>query len=216
MNCFLILQNISKTTFQRAPIIIEDVSEDAFFVKRKTADEASSFAVSSEPQKSKWKSEKYSRRERLFRQHQVFDTTQSKITDFYEIIQKVTKAIESSEELKQTFCNSELVASCNKNVNYVMKLLYETATKNMNKKENMNRFSNPLKLFSLYIFLLRGPMTYKFLQKNFKNVFPSITTLNRSLNDETSKSRIIEGEVRMNKLKTFLKKKKFPHESLYK
>lgn len=103
-SCLLILLNdINKTAFQDDPIIIEDVTEDAFFVQRKITDEASSFAISSELQKSKWKSDKYSKRERLFRQRQVFDAIQLKITNFYEIIQEVSKVIEDSDKFKQTF-----------------------------------------------------------------------------------------------------------------
>ncbi|KAK4878205.1 hypothetical protein RN001_010711 [Aquatica leii] len=69
-----------------------------------------------------------------------------------------------------------------------------------------NRFNEPLKLFSFYLFIVGGRLTYEVLYSNLSSALPSITTLNRLI-DEGSK--IVEGVPRFLELKNYLIKKNY-------
>ncbi|KAK4887007.1 hypothetical protein RN001_003278 [Aquatica leii] len=208
----------SNSSLMNSIEVIQDemLPTNNFFEENETTadktQEAGSFAVNPQPQCSKWKDEKYSKRERHLRKLQSFDPLQYKLTDFYELIKEITNSIQKSEVVKSKL--RENVDSKkndqNDDIGFMMKMLFDTAKKNMNKKENLNRFSDPMKLFGLYIYLTGGPIVYDFLAKNFKNIFPSIPTLSRSLTNETSPLRIIEGVVRIDQLKVFLEKRNLP------
>jgi len=79
--------------------------------------------------------------------------------------------------------------------------------KNSKCKKHGNKFAEPLKLFSLYIFIVGDRMLYELLHANLKNILPSITTINKCLDKE---SNISDGIVRFKELKLFLTKRKYP------
>lgn len=74
-------------------------------------------------------------------------------------------------------------------------------------KSQRNKFTDPLKRFSLYLFIIGGRLLYESLYANLKNILPSITTINR-LFDESN--NIQEGILRFAELKAFLQKRNYP------
>lgn len=93
------------------------------------------------------------------------------------------------------------------NINSFLDRLRDTAAKNIKYKKHGNKFTEPLKLFSLYIFIVGGRMLYELLHANLQNILPSITTINRCLDKE---SNIVDGIVRLKELKLFLSKRNYP------
>lgn len=91
------------------------------------------------------------------------------------------------------------------NINSFLDCLRDTAAKNIKYKKHGNKFTEPLKLFSLYIFIVGGRMLHKLLHVDLQNILLSITTINRCLDkksniDDCSIKRI---EVILNKTKLY-------------
>lgn len=142
--------------------------------------------------------------------------SQTKITEYYSAIKDVQNFIEEDSSIKKHFLesfknkivtNSNAVETDIKSSAGLLDILKKTAQQNSNVKIHGNRFCEPLKLFGLYIFIIGGRLLYETLYSNLSNALPSITTLNRTL-DECQK--ISEGAVRLSELKEFLLKRKYP------
>ncbi|KAK3926414.1 Endopolyphosphatase [Frankliniella fusca] len=67
------------------------------------------------------------------------------------------------------------------NGSYLLKILMETAQKNVDKKKQGKRYEEELKLFSVYLFIIGGRILYEFLQANLSDSLPSITEAERIL-----------------------------------
>lgn len=88
-----------------------------------------------------------------------------------------------------------------------LKILQDTAERNAKVNKYGNRFSEPLKLFSLYLFIVGGRLTYETLYGNLRNCLPSLTTVERTLSES---QQIKEGVIRFKELKEYLEKRNCP------
>lgn len=100
--------------------------------------------------------------------------------------------------------------------NGLLKCLYESALKNQSvskgvsykKSQYHNRFDEKLKKFSIYLFIIDERLLYETLYCNMKNIFPSITTVFRYM-DQTQ-DKIVEGTFRFKELRLFLIQRNLP------
>lgn len=139
---------------------------------------------------------------------ETFEESQTKITDYF--LKTITEVIEDHSDIKNTLLNITNVENTNEkisNINVFLDCLRDTAIKNIKRKKHGNTFSEPLKLFSLYIFIVGGGrMLYELLYANLQNILPSITTINRCIDKE---SNIVDGTVQLKELKLFLIKRNY-------
>jgi len=147
------------------------------------------------------------RQQRKLKEFEIFEKSQTKITDYF--LKTITTIIEDHSDIRDTLLSFINVENRNKfsNISSFFDCLRDTAVKNSKCKKHGNKFAEPLKLFSLYIFIVGGRMLYELLHANLKNILPSITTINRCLDKE---SNINDGIVRFKELKLFLTKRKYP------
>lgn len=155
--------------------------------------EASSPAKSLAPLQISKKNSK-SRQQRNIRilSNVVLNKGQTKLTDFYTIVKDVEKLLEQDSEFKKCFCvqSQQYFKGINLHTDDVkfdedqglLNILKKSAMKNSQVRSHGNRFDEPLKLFSLYIFIIGGRLLYETLYHNMNNALPSITTINRNLN----------------------------------
>ncbi|KAK4872249.1 hypothetical protein RN001_016373 [Aquatica leii] len=121
----------------------------------------------------------------------ALDPAQTKITEFYKICERVQLEIDK-DVITETF--NRYHQTIGLNPEHVtasppfLEMLKETAIANSKHRKHGSRFSEPLKLFSLYLFIVGGRLTYELLYSNLSGALPSTTTLNRLL-DEGSKIR---------------------------
>lgn len=148
-----------------------------------------------------------SRQQRKLKKFEAFDESQTKITDYF--LKTITKIIEDHPDIQNTLlsiANTENTSNF-ANISSFLECLKDTAMKNIKRKKHGNKFTSPLKLFSLYIFIVGGRMLYELLHANLQNILPSITTINRLIDKE---SNIVNGIVRLKELKLFLIKRNYP------
>ncbi|XP_039308140.1 uncharacterized protein LOC120358322 isoform X1 [Solenopsis invicta] len=148
-----------------------------------------------------------SRQQRKLKKFEAFDESQTKITDYF--LKTITKIIEDHPDLQNTLlsiANTENTSNF-ANISSFLECLKDTAMKNIKRKKHGNKFTSPLKLFSLYIFIVGGRVLYELLHANLQSILPSITTINRLIDKE---SNIVNGIVRLKELKLFLIKRNYP------
>jgi len=120
---------------------------------------------------SKWAKAKYQRceREKQRRERTLLNDKlpQPLITNFFPILDKVSKLIDENINLHNLLINSiednKILTLDNKvlNSNTLLKCLYECASKNQQKTKNNNRFDEQLKKFSVYLFIVGGRLLYE-------------------------------------------------------
>lgn len=179
------------------------------FCQGRIVEEANNSATqNNEPQiKTNGKVETVTRLQRKQKEFEIFDKSQTKITDYF--LKTITTIIEDHPDVQNTLLNITNVENTNKfsNISSFLDCLRDTAAKNIRYKKHGNKFTEPLKLFSLYIFIVGGRLLYELLHANLQNILPSITTINRCLDKE---SNIVDGVVRLEELKLFLTKRNYP------
>ncbi|KAK4880914.1 hypothetical protein RN001_004233 [Aquatica leii] len=200
-----------------------DLEEDVEFLSEGTADKTIIGQVTcidkvvtnslvTDPHTASKKTKSINRTER---QHNklsfaALDPAQTKITEIYKICEKVQLEIDKDPVITETF--NRYHQTIGLNPEHVtasppfLEMLKETAIANSKHRKHGSRFSEQLKLFSLYLFIVGGRLTYKLLYSNLSGALPSITTLNRLL-DEGSK--IVKGVPRFLELKNYLIKRNY-------
>ncbi|VEN57573.1 unnamed protein product [Callosobruchus maculatus] len=147
----------------------------------------------------KWKSFKYQRSERLIRKREKLSLSgdQSRITDYLEVVEKISEAVnkmESAESrafLSGIKISDQCLASQDKDTvlsNFLHKLL--TIAKE-NSKHKRNEYSDFIKKVGIYLLRTGGRLLYETLQSNLKNILPSISSLNR-FSKETNENIMTE------------------------
>lgn len=146
----------------------------------------------------------------------VLDTDQKKITDFFEICERIEQHISECEIISKEFTSnlrfldeepsSFTLIETNNPLSF-FEMLKNAAVQNSNTKYQYNRFSDELKKLSLYIFLTAGRLAYETLVANMNNSLPSIATLYRTLKEFP---KTIEGDLKCSELKTFLQSRNYP------
>ncbi|KAK4873831.1 hypothetical protein RN001_013191 [Aquatica leii] len=200
-----------------------DLKEDLEFLSEETADKTIIGQVTcvdevvtnssvTDPHTTSKKTKSINRTER---QHNklsfaALDPAQTKITEFYKICERVRLEIDKDPVITETF--NRYHQTIGLNPEHVtaslpfLEILKETAIANSKHRKHGSRLSKPLKLFSLYLFIVGGRLTYELLYYNLSSALPSITTLNRLL-DEGSK--IVAGVPRFLELKNYLIKRNY-------
>lgn len=197
---------------------LESKTENTFFVKASSSKEAGSSARSEMPHNikanefpKKLRRDENSRTQRNLRIFNRFQENQWKMTDFYKIREEIGRIINERPELQQVFLkeyqftNKDQVMK--KPVAGLLKVLQDTAEQNARVKKFGNRFSESLKLFSLYLFIIGGRLTYETIYGNLKSYLPSLATVERTLNNS---QKIKEGDIRFKELKEYLDKRNCP------
>ncbi|CAH0562941.1 unnamed protein product [Brassicogethes aeneus] len=141
---------------------------------------------------------------------------QTKLSDFYSVFKNVQMYLERDSTMRQNLLQhskqyiDQITFTADERTNKskgLLNILKEHALKNSEVKLHGNRFDEPLKLFGLYIFIIGGRLLYETLYQNLRCSLPSITTINKTL-DECQK--IKEGQLRFSELKTYLVKRNLP------
>lgn len=100
--------------------------------------------------------------------------------------------------------------SYNKKNTFLLQTLINSAERNVNVSNQISnpsfRYSETLKLFSTYIFMLGGRLLYKTLYKNL--LLPSPTSISRYI--QNTGQKIVEGELRCDQLKSYLRERNLP------
>lgn len=167
---------------------------------------------------SKWTKAKYQRCEREKRRRErtlLHDKLpQPLITNFFPLLDKVSKLIGENTNLRNLFIESiedNKTLTLDKKLldsNTLLKCLYECASKNQLNTKNNNRFDEQLKKFSVYLFIVGGRLLYETLHKNMNDALPSISTLFRFL--DNTQNNVTEGCFRFEELRVFLIKRNLP------
>lgn len=82
----------------------------------------------------------------------------------------------------------------------VLKDIFETFIRNKDRHKNFKRYSDTIKYFFLYIYLIGGRLCYETLSQNLP--IPTIGSINRYLQIE--KPEIVEGKLRVEELNNYL------------
>lgn len=187
---------------------ISSLLESDFCERRIVEEVDNSALLNNKPQlqsRKKVKIDTITRQQRKLKELEVFEKSQAKITDYF--LESMTAIIEDHPDIQNTLLTNVENISEFSNISSFLNCLRDTAMKNIKCQKHRNRFSEPLKFFSLYIFIVGSRMLYELLHANLQNILPSITTINRSLDKE---SNIIDGIVRLKELKLFLIKRNYP------
>lgn len=100
--------------------------------------------------------------------------------------------------------------SYNEKNTFLLQTLINSAERNVNVSNQISnpsfRYSEALKLFSTYIFMLGGRLLYETLYKNL--LLPSPTSISRYI--QKTGQKIVEGELRCDLLKSYLREKNLP------
>jgi hypothetical protein len=171
---------------------------------------------------AKWKSPKYQRSERRKRARErsaSCQPTQTLITSYSEFLDKIvdmtndivkrhndvgTELNLAMEKvaLTQIDNNDRFTNSSGK----LLKMLLEISV--ANSRGNRNTYDCTIKKFALYLYYIGGRLLYETLQQNLKNVLPAISSLNRYLVDNSTKTE--EGIFDYDGLSKFLEDRQLP------
>lgn len=189
-NCFFMKAEVASTP----PSVEEEVASSASNSAGNLAFQESGF--------ESWANSEVTSRSRQQRNTQKLTTValnrnQTKLTDFYNVFKDVQNLLEKDSAVNkdlqenvlkhsQEYFNVSLSTqsstsfTTNESVG-LLNILRQTAIKNSQVKLHGNRFEEPLKLFSLYIFIIGGRLMYETLYQNMKDSLPSIKTINKQM-----------------------------------
>lgn len=180
--------------------------------------------ISKLPCNSKWKNSVYSRKERETRRRHkslvsekiLHGLDQPLISNFYPILDKVSKLLKENENLKQMLLDNInnhnnytgiKVSKQIENMPILLKHLFKSSTANSDRKSNANIYDDTIKKFSLYLFFVGGRHLYQTLCNNMPNSIPSISSLFRYFGKT---QKISEGCFRFMELRKFLDDRDLP------
>ncbi|CAH1103849.1 unnamed protein product [Psylliodes chrysocephalus] len=193
-------------------VIIDNLDEVEDFVYSRVINEANSSAAPVcvlEPPKAVKYSQRSLRIQNILMSAGA-NQNQTKLTDYYEILNVVEKLIDENPQVRASFNDSIKSTPIKDNSTTsigLLQALLKTAENNSQCNAQRYRFSEPLKLFGLYIFMIGGRLLYETLYSNLSQSLPSISTLMRTLDNHP---KISEGVVRFTELKDYLTKRNYP------
>ncbi|KAK4881467.1 hypothetical protein RN001_004786 [Aquatica leii] len=162
-----------------------------------------------ESQTSKWKDKKYSRKEKLRRKREA-DSSNSLITDYFEVIEGVAQILEHEDrQLIEELSKIRQDTNFKLEIGYpkLLKLLMESAENNAKRKKGGKRYESAITMFGVYLFLIGGRLLYETICANLKDALPSIATVKRHIYENFN---MVEGHFRFKELKDFLLKRNYP------
>lgn len=149
-----------------------------------------------------------SRRSRDFRRRcRSIVSNQSRITQYFNVIDKLELALKRNNELRNELnkymeMNYENVGANIETKDFLKCLLKNAFLKT--EKKTGNRYIEKVKLFSAYVFMLGGRLLYETLASNLN--LPSLSTVDKFI--RSTGPKILEGELRVESLKEYLVAKK--------
>lgn len=156
----------------------------------------------------------YSRNNRMKRKLDAASSDNTFITEYFPILNQIEYLFKQNKELENTLVSNiskvraDISFSKERSIRGVLRILCDTAVRNNdNSNSSANRYDEVLKKFCSSLYLIGGRLTYQTIQGNLPNSIPSITTLQRFL---SSNERILEGQIRLTQLKSFLVKRGYP------
>ena len=128
------------------------------------------------------------------------DPSQTKITSFFDIVEKITKLTDAAPEYNAIIRATEEQRRERRitSVSPLFNQLLLNAEHNAQKIPTQRRHAAVMKKFSISLLIYSGPLAYKFLQKNMPEALPSIRTVQSLLYDEYKP--IHEGTFRFDEL----------------
>lgn len=152
--------------------------------------------------------DKFSKRNRIHNALVKQSSTpgQTRLTDFdgYSLIQSLESLLEDNESIAEVLRRNilETTAGRNEHMGPLLQSLLEASKSNKNKSAHGWRFEELLKKFSTLLYLLSGKKSYVMLYSNLKSSLPSLSTVKRLIDEETSAFKA--GVVRVKELKNWL------------
>lgn len=213
-------QTINKVvnTTPESPIIqstSKDISED---ISEKIISDPHSMNEFVTVENHKWKNPKYSRTERnkRAREKSLTEDTgrQLLITNFYELMNNICDYIEQNKFISDLIVDQPNLESTNvekmmaTSPSSFLNALCQASLNNSKNNKSSNRYTHQIKQFSVYLYFVGGRLLYETLQGNLKNSLPTISSLYKFIS--TKKDIIIEGEYRIEQLKTYLTSRNLP------
>lgn len=132
---------------------------------------------------------------------------QTENTDYFSIMEQLKECLwetcENNIEVNKALSYAKTPCS----ISVFLQQLIETTENIQNINKHGHRFSETGKLFGLYIYIIGGRLLYETLYSNLKKSLPSISTLLRSIDEN---SHIEEGVILFSNLKDYLIRKKYP------
>jgi hypothetical protein len=139
------------------------------------------------------------------------DPTQSKITSFFEVVDKVAALVEESStisEMMQALQDRRGFERHTNGFSPLFRQLMLNAEKNIEKLPKQRPHQELLKKFSISLFIYCGPIAYDFIQSNMPEALPSLRTVQRDVSNDYRP--IHEGEFRFKELLEHLNAFKSP------
>lgn len=131
-----------------------------------------------------WKKEEHSRTKRNLRQFEVSAAQGcKKITDFFEILNKLEIVMKENKDLKKRLLSmSKTNANSNKKeleISNVLKVLLESAMKNAGRKTGGERYDDVMHELGQTFYHMDGLQNYKILCQNLPT--PAVSTVRRKI-----------------------------------
>ena len=130
------------------------------------------------------------------------DPSQSCITDYFHILEKVAFLIKVNKVLYSELLQAQQAQDETPQVEMILQKMLKTAQDNISKFSNQRRHESLIVKFAISLFLYSGPMAYNLLYSNMPNALPSLRTVQRKVNAEYK--IIKEGSFRFDELQQHL------------
>ena len=149
----------------------------------------------------------WSRSARMKRKLDAADTdlTQTRITDYLHILDKVQQLLKHNHHLSQLLNASRtLHYEKSDKVSPIINKIIVALEKNSNKAPSQRRHDTQLKKFAVALYILCGLMGYEFIHRNMQQVLPSLRTV--QLTVQSNYTHIQEGSFQFDELVNHIKK----------
>ena len=141
------------------------------------------------------------------------DATQTRITCYFEVINKISQIVKQnkflSNLLQSPLADSAAKTSADTNSASVLNKLLTNIENNAQKHPKGRRHNEIIKKFATVLYTYAGSMAYDFLQKNMPEALPSLRTVQSLI--QSQYSHIEEGCFRFDELLEHLKRFDSPH-----
>ena len=136
---------------------------------------------------------------------------QTKITGYFEVIDKIFHLVNKNKILSQMFSASPTPAANKQtlsNSKTVLNQLLLNIQENANKFPTHRRHNDAIKKFATVLYIYSGSMAYEFLQQNLPEALPSLRTVQTLIHFQYT--HIEEGKFQFDALMDHLQKYKAP------
>lgn len=145
----------------------------------------------------------------------AFAPGQTRITEYFTILNQVEYLMKTNHILQQTIINmksntqfSPIAALIDTQPDSLMKILLKSAIQHTSKNKFGYRHDETVKMFASYLRMIGGRLMYETLHANLPLSLPSIPTVDRYIAD--TRPPMIEGVLRVDELLQYLKQRNLP------